>query len=236
MTAMKEHGLDKKLVLFSGDIFGPSNLSTHFRGEQMVEVHKRLKVSVSCLGNHDTDFGLLRMSELIKMTGTPWLMANLFLADGRTVGDLPPYHILTHNGVRVGIFGVCEEEWLTLMSPTNIKEELFYTDFVQTSKEISGILKAEKCDYIVALTHMRLPNDRILAEACQDEIDLILGGHDHGQVCETIGKVTLVKSGTDFEEFSDISVDLNTKEVTRIRVEITDKFKPDPDMEKFVDS
>lgn len=34
------------------------------------------------------------------------------------------------------------------------------------------------CDYVIALTHMRTPNDIRLAENV-DEIDLILGGHDH---------------------------------------------------------
>lgn len=33
-------------------------------------------------------------------------------------------------------------------------------------------------DYVIALTHMRTPNDCRLA-ANVDEIDLILGGHDH---------------------------------------------------------
>lgn len=34
------------------------------------------------------------------------------------------------------------------------------------------------CDLIVALTHMRVPNDIQLAKAVPD-IHLILGGHDH---------------------------------------------------------
>ena len=33
VSAMKQHGSDNKLVLFSGDLFGPSNLSTHFKGD-----------------------------------------------------------------------------------------------------------------------------------------------------------------------------------------------------------
>lgn len=69
---------------------------------------------------------------------------------------------------------------------------------------------------------MRLPNDRILAEKCQGEIDLILGGHDHSSVFETIGKVSIVISGTDFEEFSEIRVDLKTRLVERKRVLITE--------------
>lgn len=69
---------------------------------------------------------------------------------------------------------------------------------------------------------MRLPNDKILAEKCQGEIDLILGGHDHDSVFETIGKVSIVISGTDFEEFSEIRVDLKTRLVERKRVLITE--------------
>jgi len=34
------------------------------------------------------------------------------------------------------------------------------------------------CDIVIALTHMRTPNDIRLAKEV-DEIDLILGGHDH---------------------------------------------------------
>ena len=48
------------------------------------------------------------------------------------------------------------------------------------------LLCLQGCDYVIALTHMRWPNDTRLAEEV-DEIDLILGGHDHDytvkQVC-----------------------------------------------------
>ena len=33
-------------------------------------------------------------------------------------------------------------------------------------------------DYVIALTHMRWPNDERLAQEV-DGIDLVLGGHDH---------------------------------------------------------
>ena len=40
-------------------------------------------------------------------------------------------------------------------------------------------------DIVIALTHMRWPNDRKLAENV-DEIDLILGGHDHDYNVEMV--------------------------------------------------
>ena len=77
------------------------------------------------------------------------------------------------------------------------------------------MLKAEpyNCDLIVALTHMRCPEDRILAQRVP-EIDFILGGHDHSyltEVCQSTG-VFIIKSGTDFEEFSDFKVFLEVSE------------------------
>jgi|LakMenE01Jun11ns_1017448.scaffolds.fasta_scaffold9629142_1 2',3'-cyclic-nucleotide 2'-phosphodiesterase (5'-nucleotidase family) len=45
----------------------------------MIEVFKRLNVAVSCLGNHDTDYGLAKMSELIEKTQSVWIMANFYL-------------------------------------------------------------------------------------------------------------------------------------------------------------
>jgi hypothetical protein len=61
-----------------------------------------------------------------------------------------------------------------------------------------------------------------------------LGGHDHCSAFEEIGNVTLIKSGTDFEEFSDIAVNIASKKVTSEKVVITDKFQPDSKMTKFV--
>jgi 5'-nucleotidase len=69
-------------VLFSGDLFSPSMLSSYFKGEQMIAVFNRLNIKVSCLGNHDTDFGLEKMSENIAKTNSVWIMSNLFQKDG----------------------------------------------------------------------------------------------------------------------------------------------------------
>ena len=58
-------------------------------------------------------------------------------------------------------------------------EEVTYTDFVEAGTMLARELKKNKnCEIVIALTHMRTPNDVRLAENVA-EIDLILGGHDH---------------------------------------------------------
>ena len=79
VTAMESYSRD--LCLFSGDLFSPSALGSFFKGDQIVDVFKRLNVDVTCLGNHDTDYGLKKMSELISATQGVWLMANCYVED-----------------------------------------------------------------------------------------------------------------------------------------------------------
>ena len=52
---------------------------------------------------------------------------------------------------------------------------------------------------------MRMHNDKRLAETVQG-IDIILGGHDHHYVVEYVNNIPILKSGSDFRNFSEISV------------------------------
>ena len=52
---------------------------------------------------------------------------------------------------------------------------------------------------------MRMPNDKRLAETVST-LDLILGGHDHHYAVTTVNGTPVVKSGTDFRDFSEITV------------------------------
>jgi len=120
------------------------------------------------------------------------------------------YHIIDNwkdSGLKIGFFGIAEEDWLGLLTAANT-EKVLYEDFISCSEKLCKFLKQEKgCDLVVALTHMTLPNDQLLA-ASVPSIDIILGGHDHMYVSE-VNKETgvfIIKSGTDFEEFSDINI------------------------------
>ncbi len=58
-------------------------------------------------------------------------------------------------------------------------DELRYEDYVVCANRLSKDLReVYKCDYVIALTHMRVPNDQRLGNEALG-VDLILGGHDH---------------------------------------------------------
>ena len=125
-----------------------------------------------------------------------------------------------------------EKEWLDTLATIN-PEEVTFTDYVTVGQMLAKELKQDKgCDFVIALTHMRTPNDIRLAENVP-EIDLILGGHDHVYEKKMVDGRYILKSGTDFRQFSVITVDFVSKEETQIdiqAVEVTKDFEPDQEL------
>jgi len=183
------------------------------------------------------DFGLEVLSERVSETNFPWLMSNVVDNEtGRPLGDGKITHLLDWHNKRIGLVGLVEREWLDTLATID-PEEVTFIDFVQAGRSLGKQLKEDGCDYVIALTHMRMPNDIKLAENV-DEIDLILGGHDHNYDIREINGRHIIKSGTDFREFSKITINLdepnNPIEVKRI--EITKDIEEDVAMKEILDS
>ena len=65
------------------------------------------------------------------------------------------------------------------------------------------------CDIIIAINHMRIPNDQNMAASnTTDVVDLIFGGHDHTYHVELNPDtdVHITKSASDFECFTNLTV------------------------------
>ncbi|KAJ3120840.1 hypothetical protein HK098_004205 [Nowakowskiella sp. JEL0407] len=232
------------LVLFSGDLFNPSLESSVTKGKHMLVVN-HLDIDAACYGNHDFDFGVDQLVSLAGQCNFPWLLSNVFEPNSTTpLAKGHSYLILTRENITFGIIGLVESEWLDTLAQT---PPLLFQDFISTGKSLTQKLKAGemvdkngknvKCDFVIALTHMRVPNDELLAEKVP-EIDLILGGHDHewflkgggvkheGDVYE--GDIRVLKSGCDFKDLGEIeliiqvdehgSKSILSKKVTRNRI------------------
>ncbi|CAF0987732.1 unnamed protein product [Brachionus calyciflorus] len=226
------------LVMFSGDIFSPSPLSMVTKGKQMVPILNRFNVDIACVGNHDFDFGVDTLNELIAETTFPWLISNVVDAEtNKPIAIAESKHIIHFKGIKIGVIGLVEQEWMETLSTIDF-DEIIYEDFVLVGKRLANELRnVDKVDYVIALTHMRLPNDLELAEEVP-EIDLILGGHDHNYVCESVNGKWVVKSGTDFRELSLVEIGLDEKEkrstITKIERYVIDSRVPEDDDLKSV--
>ena len=118
------------------------------------------------------------LSSLVAKTNFPWLMSNVVDNEtGRQLAEGGLTQVIHWAGRKVGLVGLVEREWLDTIATIN-SDQVEYEDYVTSGNRLAAQLKAEGCDCVIALTHMRTPNDIRLAENVED-IDLILGGHDH---------------------------------------------------------
>lgn len=229
LTAIKQHKTSDPMILFSGDILSPSFMSTFTKGEQMIPVLNDIGVSCAVFGNHEFDYGVDNLIDFVKKTTFPWLLSNVIDKEtSNQLGDGQVFHVLERSGYRFGLIGLIEEEWLSTLSTLD-SSDVIYQDFVERGQELARLLKSEphNVDYVIALTHFRTPNDIRLADSVP-EIDLILGGHDHDYEVIKRPNSYIIKSGTDFREFSKVKLKINHDYVNNRRSSQTDTDFPKP--------
>ena len=104
---------ERLLLLFSGDTFSPSLLSTLMRGQQVLPVFQALQVDAGMFGNHDFDFGVEELESLAEGCDIPWVMTNLMDSrTGRPIAGALASVLLDVGDLKVGVLGIAEQEWL----------------------------------------------------------------------------------------------------------------------------
>jgi 5'-nucleotidase len=105
-------------------------------------------------------------------------LSNVTLVDGSPLAATKPYTIIERFGWKIGVISIAEEDWIGTLGCID-PDDIQFTNIIESTNEWSAYLRQEQgCDYIIALTHMRVPNDLLLAEKSTG-VDLYLGGHDH---------------------------------------------------------
>ena len=193
------------MTLFSGDAFNPSLESSVTKGKHMVPALNALETTVSCLGNHDLDFGVDQFKYLAKLCKFPWLCANVLdpaLGENVPLGNCKPTVMITSsNGIKVGFIGLVEREWLDTIN--TLPPDLQYLSASATALKLVPKLREEGAEIVIAVTHQREPNDNKLAEKLPPgTVDMVLGGHDHFYGHSHINGTHVLRSGTDFRQLS----------------------------------
>ena len=86
--------------------------------------------------------------------------------------------------MKIGFIGIAESEWCSTFK--NLEVDIWYYNYKRTAAEYAKKLREEEgCDYIIALTHMRVRHDEIFAREVPG-IDIVLGGHDHEYHCFSV--------------------------------------------------
>ena len=82
---------------------------------------------------------------------------------GEPFGQCARTAVLERHGWRVGLIGLIEYEWLETLSTVPVKQ-VRWEDYVTVGRELAVQLRErDQVDLVIALTHMRIPNDERLA-------------------------------------------------------------------------
>jgi 5'-nucleotidase / UDP-sugar diphosphatase len=207
---------EHSITTFGGDMISPSVLSGLTQGAQMIELYNLLGTDVAVLGNHEFDFGPEVAAQRIRESDFPWLGTNVLGRDGKPALGAVDLHMVDAGGYRIGFFGLLAPETDVLSSPG---PDITFAPPVETATAAVERLQAEGADVIVALTHDELAEDRDLARQVE-EIDLILGGHDHDPITFHDGGTLIVKAGHDAHYLA--AVELTVDRVQRGEEEVVE--------------
>jgi 5'-nucleotidase len=201
LTRWLERLESETLTLFSGDIISPSLVSNYMKGDQFVPFMEYSKTRVAVPGNHEYDFGEEQFEGFIKHGSTHWIVANM-KAKGdpsKSLSGLEEHHVVTLNGHKVGIFGLVDTNWLGSNKLDTSKYD--YEPFDEAAKRKSAELKKLGCVLVFVVSHMgNESDDKVLSD--QNDVDMVFGGHDHIFYVRRVNDKLLLKSGTEFENFS----------------------------------
>lgn len=173
---------DNVLLFDAGDFLQGTPYFNLFKGEVEIEAMNLLKYDAVTLGNHEFDYGMDVLVDIVKKAKFPIVCTNYDFSDTEISDIIKPYHIIYKDGVKIGIVGANIDP-LGLVASTNY-EGVKFLPLTETINKTAEMLRNElNCDMVVALSHTGIKTELELAENSRS-IDIIIGGHSHTFMAE----------------------------------------------------
>ena len=196
---------NKNVVLVDvGDAIQDNQVDVFAKDEKYYKDHPVAKVlnamdyDIFVLGNHEFNFGMTALDEILKDIKAQKLTANFYYAkDGKRY--IEPTTIIEKDGVKLGIIGLTTPMSAKFEEDTgNLKDMKFSSPTEETKEQIKA-LKEKGVDAIVVLAHMGIENENNIPDTGVadlinnvDGIDVIIAGHMHKNVSSETIKETVI--------------------------------------------
>lgn len=210
------------ILLDSGDTLEGLPFANFTKGESIVPILNYMDYDAMTLGNHEFSYNNDVRSSLLSEISVPIVSANITDDGGNLIYN--EYVIEERGNVKVGIFGLTTETTKNSVLSENV-ENIQFKDVEESARTAVKDLKAEGCDYIIALTHLGSADTEgnvscKLAENVEG-IDLVLDGHSHViNEGTAYGDTLLVASGYYGNALGHITVDFKDGQVVSEQVDI----------------
>lgn len=249
LTAMKKELQETYAhvgVVSGGDFIQGNSLGVISRGEYVVKVMNLVGYDAVALGNHEFDFRMERLEELIGMMNTKPICCN-FQKVGEDEPYFKPYSMVEYGDVKIAYIGVTTPSTITSSAPAQFKDEngnFLYTfnptTLYETVQKNIDAAEAEGADYVIALSHIGYAEDAVYGDLEDvedlirntDGFDVVLDAHSHtvieGMTVTDKGgnEVLLSSTGTKFEYIGKLTVSEGELKTELIKTEEYEKTDP----------
>lgn len=187
------------LALDGGDLLGghpaASFVEDGVTGAGFIRAWSLVGFDAWVVGNHDLDAGVENLRRVIALAKPVALAANFVKEDGSgPVVPALPHRTFEVGGIRVAVIGLTTGDLPRLLPAATLAGTKTIPP-VEAARPLVAKLRPE-ADLLVALTHLGVDDDRVLAKAVP-ELDAIVGGHSHTRLRTPVieGKTIIVQAG-----------------------------------------
>ncbi len=239
-----------------GDAIQGEFIGLTSEGSYIVDIMNEVGYDFAVLGNHEFDYGMERLSELIKLSDAIYLGCNIQYTgeNENKLQDIKPYDIVKYGKTKVAFIGVTTPESISSSTPTYFMEnEEYVYSFLsgENGEKLYTCVQnyVDECrkqgaDYVIVLAHLGdgeeyapySSNDLVKAT---EGIDVVLDAHAHSvlpsQIEENkLGEEVLISStGTKLANIGQLVISADGS----ISTELISEYAPkDEKTEIFIDS
>lgn len=175
IDAIRNEG-GNQVLLDAGDVFQGTLYFNQYRGMADLEFYNAMRYDAVAIGNHEFDIGQAPLATFINGARFPVLSANIQAdASSPLAGLIKPWTVIWVGGQAIGIIGVTTEETTVLSNPG---PGVTFTNYIDAVKQGVAALRQAGVTKIIALTHVGVEADRVLASQV-DGLAVVIGGHSH---------------------------------------------------------
>ena len=197
----------------------------YYKDHPIPKVLNEMNYDIFVLGNHEFNFGMKALDEILKDIKAKKLTANFYHKknDKRYIDATT---IIEKDGVKLGIIGLSTPMSAKFEEDTGNLKDMKFTSPTEEARTQVEKLKAKGVDAIIVIAHMGIENENNIPDTgmrdvinAVDGIDVVIAGHMHKDVPSETIKNTLItephRYGTVVSEV-DLTFDINDKKEVKL--------------------
>lgn len=235
-------------IVSSGDFLQGGSLGSISKGEYIVRLMNEVGYDAIALGNHEFDYGLERLYELVDMLDTKPVCSNF-----KKIGEgecFEPYSIVSYGDVKIAYIGIT--------TPNTPEETSFPSQFVDENKNplytfskdnLAAVVQenidkaiGEGADFVIALSHIGDNQNSYNAMDIVSNtvgLDVVLDAHSHsviesGTLIDKNGnEVVYTSTGTKFANIGKLTI--SDDGITTELISLESYSKTDPAVDACIE-